>query len=95
MPTVGSLSNDNDDGTENGKKAISLISKTATLHVHHHAFLYTFLPSLHGYDVKLPNFTFCGGCERKTTTLLFFSCTLIQSVRIQLQKKSPDLRKSA
>ena len=74
MPTVGSLNNDNDndDGTENGKKAIGLISKTVTLHVHH-AFLYIFLPSLHGYDVKLPNFTFCGGCERKTTTLVFFS----------------------
>ena len=92
MPTVGSLNNDNDndDGTENGKKAIGLISKTVTLHVHH-AFLYIFSPSLHGYDVKLPNFTFCGGCERKTTTLFFFSWTLIQSVRIQLQKKSPNL----
>ena len=76
--------------TENGKKAIGLIRKTVTLHVHH-AFLYIFLPSLHGYDVKLPNFTFCGGRERKTTTLFFFSWTLIQSVRIQLQKKSPNL----
>ena len=77
--------------TENGiKAAIGLISKTVTLHVHH-AFLYIFSPSLHGYDVKLPNFTFCGGCERKTTTLVFFSWTLIQSVRIQLQKKSPNL----
>ena len=76
--------------TENGKKAIGLIRKTVTLHVHH-AFLYIFVPSLHGYDVKLPNFTFCGGRERKTTTLFFFSWTLIQSVRIQLQKKSPNL----
>ena len=33
------------------------INKTITLHVHH-AFLYISLPSLHDYDVKMPNFTF-------------------------------------
>ena len=53
-------------------------SKTTTLHVHH-AFLYISLPSLHDYDVKMPNFTFCGEREHKTTTLQYF--------RIQLQKK--------
>ena len=30
---LGSLSNDDVDGNENGKKAIGLISKTTTLHV--------------------------------------------------------------
>ena len=35
----------------------------------------------------MPNFTFCGGRERKTTTFFFFSWTSIQSIRIQLQKK--------
>ena len=47
---IGSLSN------ENGKKAIGLdmTSKTTTLHVHH-SFLYISLPSLHDYDVELPN----------------------------------------
>ena len=35
-----------DDGTENVKKAISLITKTTVLHVHY-AFLYISLPSLH------------------------------------------------
>ena len=30
-----SFSNDDGDGNENGKKAIGLISKTTTLHVHH------------------------------------------------------------
>ena len=36
-------------------------------------FFYISLPSLHNYNVKLPNFTFCGGREQKTTTffLLF------------------------
>ena len=33
------------------------IGKTTTLHVHH-AFLCISLPSLHDYDLKLPNFTF-------------------------------------
>ena len=42
------------------------IWKTTTLHVHQ-AFLNISLPSLHDHDVKLPNFTFCGGQEHKTT----------------------------
>ena len=52
------------------------ISKTTTLHVHQ-AFVYISLPSLHDYDVKMPNFTFCGEREHKTTTLFFFCRTLI------------------
>ena len=36
-----------------------------------------------------PNFTFCGGRKHKTTTLFFFSQTLIQSFSIQFQKNSP------
>ena len=57
---IGSLSDDDGDGNENGKKAIGLdlLRKTTTLHVDH-AFLYISLPSLHDYDVKMPNFTFC------------------------------------
>ena len=43
----------------------------------HHAFLYISVPSLHDYDVKMPNVTFCGGLELKTTTfsLLFLFLT--------------------
>ena len=37
----------------------------------------------------MPNFTFCRGHEHKATTFLFFSWTLIQSFRIQLQKNLP------
>ena len=40
------------DGNENVK-----ITKTTIFHVHH-AFLYVSFPSLHDYDVKMPNFTF-------------------------------------
>ena len=42
------------------------ITKTTTLHVHH-AFLYISLPSLHDYDVKIPNFTLYRGRAQATT----------------------------
>ena len=57
------------------------LAKTTILHVHH-AFLFISLPSLHDYDVKLPDLPFCGGREQKTTTICCFSWTLIQSFRI-------------
>ena len=56
----GSFSYDDGDGHENVKTAIGLLSKTTSLHVHH-AFLYTSLPLLHDYDVKMPNVKFYGG----------------------------------
>ena len=53
-------------------------------------FLYISLSSLlHGYNVKVPYFTFCRRREHKTTTFLIFSWTLIQSFRIQLRKNLP------
>ena len=36
----------------------------------HHAFLYISLPSLHGYDVKMPNCKFYGGRKQATTNLV-------------------------
>ena len=66
---LGSLSNDDMDGIE--KKAVGLISKTTTLHMHH-AFLYISVPSLPDYNVKVPEFTFCRGREHKTTTFFSF-----------------------
>ena len=65
-----SFSNDDADGNQDVKKAIGLISKTTTLHVHH-AFLYISLPSLHDYDVKMPNCKFYGGRKQATTNLFF------------------------
>ena len=38
----GSLSNDDGDGNENGEKAIGLLNKTTTLHVHHTFFVHFF-----------------------------------------------------
>ena len=87
---LGSLSNapDDGDGNENGKLQKVYISKTTTLHVHH-ACSYIPLPSLHDYDLKVPNFTFCGRRKHKTTIFFFSSWTLMQSFRIHFQKKSP------
>ena len=48
-----------------------LLGATTTLHVRH-AFLNISLPSLHDYDVKMSNFTFCGGREPKATTFFLF-----------------------
>ena len=53
----------------NVKKAIGLITKTTILHVHR-AFLYISLPTLHDYDVKMPNFTFYRGGTQVTTKFL-------------------------
>ena len=37
---MGSLSNEDGDGNETGKKGIVYISKTTTLHVHHAFFVH-------------------------------------------------------
>ena len=67
--------NDHGDVKENGKKEIGwqkVVGKTTTLNMHD-PLLYISLPLLHNYDVKMPNFTFCGEHEHKTMTLFFFS----------------------
>ena len=85
-----SISNDDSDVNKNGKKRFKLVRKqlyTAS------PFVCISLSSLHYYNVKTSNFTFCGGCEHKTKTFFFFSKTLIQPVRIHLQKKLPTFDK--
>ena len=57
----------------------------------HHPSLYISKPLLYDYNVKVPIFTFCRGREHKTTTFLFFSWTLIQSFRTQLQKNFANI----
>ena len=56
-----------------------------------HAFWYISLSSLPDYDVKLLNFTFCGGGEHTTMTFFFFSWTSIQSLRIQVHRKIANI----
>ena len=63
----GSLSNDDGNINENSKKAIGLDWQNNNFACDHPV-LYISLPSLHDYDVKMPNFTFCGGCKHKTMT---------------------------
>ena len=46
------------------------ISKTTTFHVNH-PFWYISLSSQPDYDVKMPNFTFCGGRKQATTKFSF------------------------
>ena len=58
---IGSFSNDDGHGNEDVEKAIGV----------HHAFLYIFLPSLHDYDMKMPNWKFYGGRKQATTNLFF------------------------
>ena len=88
---IGSWSKDFGDGNENGKNPVGLDWQTTTLHVHH-AFLYISLPSLHDYDVKVPNFETSRFVEDvNQDKRLYFSWTLIQSFRIQLQNSLPTI----
>ena len=75
---IGTLRSDEGDGNGNATKAIGLISKTAILHVHH-AFLYISLPSLHDYDVKMPNFPMYRGSTQATRKfpLLFLNLSMV------------------
>ena len=66
FPPLGTLRSDDGDGNGDATKAIGLIRKTTILHVHH-AFLYISLPSLHDYDVKMPNFTMYRGSTKAKT----------------------------
>ena len=72
--SLGSLSNDDIDDNEIGKKRQQAFC----------TFLCRHCTSLHDYDVKKPNFTFCGGQELKTTTFFIFSWTSIQSFRMPI-----------
>ena len=87
---VGTLRSNDDHGNENVKKAIGLITKTTIFHLHH-AFLYISLPSLHDYDMKMPNFKFYRGSTQATTKfpLSLSLWTWIWSLGIQLQEGSP------
>ena len=89
---LGTLRSDDGDGNGNSTKAIGLITKTTILHVHH-AFLYISLPSLHDYDVKMPNFTLYRGSTQATTKFPLSFCTWLwylefnfRMVRLHLKK---------
>ena len=84
---IGSLSNDDADSNENGKKVIGLISKTRTLHVHHDFFVHFFavVSRLQRESAWIHVLSRTG---TQDNNFLFFSWTL-NSFRIQLQKHLP------
>ena len=73
------------------KKTIGLMSKTTTLHVHH-AFMYISLPSLHNYDMKLPNFKFTWERKRQGDKFYYLCPNLSAFPFLQLQAKSPSCK---
>ena len=81
--SIGTLRSDDGDGNGSATKAIGLISKTTILHVHH-AFLYISLPSLHDYDVKMPNLTMYRESTLATTKFPLSFWTWIWFLGIQL-----------
>ena len=86
--TIGSLSNDDADGNENGKKAIGLISKTTTLHVHH-AFFVHFFAVIAQLQCESAWIHVLSRTGTQHNNFLFFSWTLTESFRIQLQNHLP------
>ena len=66
----GSFSNDDGDGSENVKKSNRLIKQNNNF-ARASRFLYISLPPLQDYNVKMPNFTFCGGRKQATTNFSF------------------------
>ena len=77
--------------TRTSRKAIGLLSKTTSLHVHRD-FLYISLPLLHDHDVKMPSFTFYGGRKQATANFSFSFLTRVRSQRNQLQGNLPTLK---
>jgi len=88
---IWTLRNYDGDGKENVKKAIGLMSKTTTLHVHH-AFLYISLLSLHNYDVKWPNFKFTWEQERQGDKFYDLCLNSRAIPSRQLQPKFPSFK---
>ena len=78
---LGNLTTMTTTAATTAKKTVGLDWQTITVQVNQ-AFLYICLPSLHDYDVKIPNFTFCGELEHRATTCFFYFLTLIQCFKI-------------
>ena len=87
--SLSSFPNDDGDGNENIKTAMA---KQQVWNVHN-AFLYTSLPLMHDYDVKMPNFAFYGGRKQPTKKFYFSFWAWIWSLEIQLQGGSPTIDK--
>ena len=80
------------DGNGNAAKTIGLISKTTILHMHH-AFLYISLPSLHDYNVKMPNYTIHRGRTQAMMKFPLSFWTWMWFLGIQILERSPTFDK--
>ena len=91
--TIGSLRNDDDDGNENGKKSNRFRQAKQQLCTCITLFC-TFLCrrcTTTTWNCLISRFVEDG--EQKTTTFFFFSWTLMQSFRFQLQKNFGNIRR--
>ena len=70
--SIGSLSNDDGDVNENGKKAIDLVWQNNNFARASRFFVHFFAVTARQRR-EMPIFTFCGGREHTTTTFVFFS----------------------
>ena len=68
--STGSLSKHDSDNNENVKIAIGLDWQNNNLYGHH-AFSHISMPSLHDYNVKVPNFRFYRGPVTQDNNFLF------------------------
>ena len=71
---IGSFSKDDSDGNRNGKKAIKqqFCSYMTFLCLFFFFVVFVFLPSLHDYDMKMPNFTFVEDVNTKERLSFYF-----------------------
>ena len=88
---IGSLSNDDGDGKDNGKKGDRFGLAKQQLYTCSTLFCtLIYFKSLDEYDVKLPQFMLCVGRENKTTTFFSFPEIRCSPLELsQLQKKLP------
>ena len=70
---AGSLARRTATATRTAKKTIGLDKRNKYFARVSGVSRYISLPSLHNYNVKLPNFTFCRGREQNATNFFFFS----------------------
>ena len=70
---LGSLSNDDGDVNENGKKAIGLDWQNNNFALASRFFAHLFTVTTLLQRLEMPNFTFCGGREHTATTFFLLS----------------------
>ena len=93
---MGSLSNNDGDVNETGKKESVYICKTATLLHVHYTFFFISQPSLQVYYLKLPNFTLpldgVGRTQHKKSFSFLNSVTVLSDLTADNFAKSLQIK---